>query len=74
MKIYFSHHHITIVSGFKGMSPKGIQDISPKKVVDYIEKYSNRDLLGARMKGQMPIPILDVLRYPLEVRKNILLF
>lgn len=56
-----------MVSGFKGPSTPSITDIAPIKVIDYIEKYSNRDMLGARMKGHMPIPVLEALRYPLEV-------
>lgn len=58
-----------MLSGFRSEAKISfnIEDIAPLKVVDYIAKYSNRDLLGARMKGELPIPILDVFRYPIEV-------
>lgn len=60
---------MTLLSGFKNepRSDLNVEDVAPSTVVDYIAKYSNRDLLGARMKGELPIPILDVFKYPLEV-------
>lgn len=63
-------HHVTLLSGFTNdvHTDTKIEDIAPAKVVEYITKYSNRDLLGARMKGELPIPILEVFRYPLEVK------
>uniref|UniRef100_A0A336LVZ4 CSON002584 protein n=1 Tax=Culicoides sonorensis TaxID=179676 RepID=A0A336LVZ4_CULSO len=63
------NHSVTLLTGFKSETSSGstLEDIAPKKVVEYISRYSNRDLLGARMKGELPIPILDVFRYPLEV-------
>lgn len=60
---------MTILSGFKSETTSlNIEDIAPIKVEEYITKYFNRDLLGARMKVELPIPILDIFRYPLEVR------
>jgi len=64
-------HKITLLSGFKNEKAT-IKEIVPKAVQSYIEKFSNRDMLGARMVGKLPVPIVDVLRYPIQVCKELL--
>lgn len=67
--INFRGHNVTFLNGFPADSPiAGLQEITPSGLVEYIQNYTNWDLLGARMRGDMPIGFWDVVRYPYEVR------
>lgn len=65
---FFRGHNVTFLSGFPAdFSVTGLQEISPAGLVEYIQNYTNWDLLGSRMRGEMPVSFWDVFRYPLEV-------
>ncbi|XP_034103166.1 UDP-glucosyltransferase 2 [Drosophila albomicans] len=60
-------HNITFLSGFPAdFHMEGLHEVSPMKLVEYIQNYTNWDLLGARMNGEMPIKPWDGLRYAFE--------
>lgn len=59
---------MTFLSGFPAdFSHDGLQEITPAGLVDYIQNYTNWDLVGARMRGDLPISLWDVMRYGFEV-------
>ena len=69
--LYFSGHNITFLSGFPAdFALDGLEEITPTTLVQYIQNYTNWDLLGRRMRGDMPIPLWDVLRYGFEVSSD----
>lgn len=45
----------------------GLYEITPAGLVEYIQNYTNWDLLGSRMSGEMPISVWDGFRYAFEV-------
>ncbi|CAO1440524.1 unnamed protein product [Diamesa serratosioi] len=60
-------HNITFLSGFPAdFALDGLEEITPTTLVQYIQNYTNWDLLGRRMRGDMPIPFWDVIRYGYE--------
>ncbi|XP_055920237.1 UDP-glucosyltransferase 2 isoform X2 [Eupeodes corollae] len=60
-------HNITFLSGFPAdFSINGLHEITPSGLVEYIHNYTNWDLLGARMSGEMPISIWDGIRYAFQ--------
>lgn len=63
-------HNITLLSGFRAdFAFDGLFEITPTGLVDYIQNYTkNWDLVGARMRGDLPISVWDIMRYPVEVR------
>lgn len=65
---FHSGHNITFLNGFQAdFQIEGLVEITPMSFVQYIQNYTNWDLLGRRMRNQQPVPIFDVLRYPIEV-------
>ena len=64
----YSGHNITFLNGFPAdFSLNGLHEITPSGLVEYIQNFTNWDLLGARMEGKLPLPAWDALRYPFEV-------
>ncbi|KAH8284233.1 hypothetical protein KR054_002704 [Drosophila jambulina] len=60
-------HNITFLSGFPAdFHIEGLHEITPAGLVEYIQNYTNWDLLGSRMAGDMPIKPWDGLRYAFE--------
>lgn len=60
-------HNITFISGFPAdFNIEGLEEVAPAGLVEYIHNYTNWDLLGARMAGEMPIKPWDGLRYAFE--------
>lgn len=95
---FCSGHNVTFLSGFPAdFHVDGLVEITPTSFVQYIQNYTNWDLLGEsltdmnakrvlcllliihflccnpgrRMRNLMPVPVFDVMRYPIEVRKKI---
>lgn len=59
---------MTFLSGFPAdFAHNGLHEITPAGLVDYIHNYTNWDLVGARMRGDLPISLWDVIRYGFEV-------
>lgn len=62
-------HNITFLSAFPpDFYLEGLEEITPAGLVFYVRNFTNWDLLGARMRGEDPLHILDILRFPYQVR------
>lgn len=60
------------MSGFIAESSEiGLHEVSPTGLVNYIQNFTNWDLVGARMRGDLPVSVWDVMRYPFEVYDNL---
>ncbi|XP_044313428.1 UDP-glucuronosyltransferase 2C1 isoform X1 [Drosophila rhopaloa] len=60
-------HNITFLNGFPAdFNIEGLHEVTPAGLVEYIHNYTNWDLLGLRMAGEMPIKPWDGLRYAFE--------
>lgn len=72
--ILFNHvrgHNITFLSGFPAdYSYNGIYEVTPSGLSEYIQNYTNWDLVGVRMEGKLPYSVWDVIRFAFEVCKN----
>lgn len=64
-------HNVTFLSGFLAdFEQDGLHEVTPAGLVNYIRNYTQDwDLVGARMRGDLPISLWDAIRYPLEVCK-----
>lgn len=61
------------MSGFPAdFALDSLTEVTPPSFAQFIQNYTNWDLLGKRMKGEMPVSFWDVLKYPIEVRLNLL--
>lgn len=61
-------HNITFVNAFPTDSPNSlIDEINPTNLVLYIKNFTNWDLLGPKLRGQMPVPIIDIFKFGYEV-------
>uniref|UniRef100_A0A4Y0ATD9 UDP-glucuronosyltransferase n=2 Tax=Anopheles funestus TaxID=62324 RepID=A0A4Y0ATD9_ANOFN len=61
-------HNITFLNGFPAdFTLHGLQEVTPSGLVEYIRNYTNWDLLGARMRGDMPLSLWDAFRYSWQV-------
>lgn len=60
---------MTFLSGFPADSnvQAGLEEVTPMALVEFIANFTDYDLLGARLRNQMPISAWDVIRYPVEV-------
>lgn len=66
----FRGHNVTFLSGFPAdYSVSGLHEITPAGLSEYIQNYTNWDLVGVRMSGKMPYTIWDVIRYAFQVSK-----
>jgi len=60
-------HNITFINAFPpDFYIPGLEEITPANLVFYVRNFTNWDLVGARMRGEEPVPMYDVLRYPYE--------
>ncbi|KAJ8927981.1 hypothetical protein NQ314_019509 [Rhamnusium bicolor] len=44
----------------------GLEEITPAGLVFYVRNFTNWDLVGSRMKGEEPVPPLEMVRYGYE--------
>lgn len=69
--VLFNHgrgHNITFLSGFPAdYSYNGIYEVTPSGLSEYIQNYTNWDLVGVRMEGKLPYSVWDVIRFAFEV-------
>ncbi|KAM7360680.1 UDP-glucuronosyltransferase 2C1-like [Cochliomyia hominivorax] len=66
-------HHITFVNGFKqDFHMKGLKEVTPNRLVNYINNFTDWDLVGTRLANKAPIPIWQALRYPAESCNSLL--
>ncbi|XP_017468663.1 PREDICTED: 2-hydroxyacylsphingosine 1-beta-galactosyltransferase [Rhagoletis zephyria] len=60
-------HNITFLNGFPSdFHINGLHEITPSGLVEYIQNYTNWDLLGSRMTGEMPLSFWDAFRYAFQ--------
>ncbi|CAH0400056.1 unnamed protein product [Chilo suppressalis] len=61
-------HNITLISAFPpDFHIEGLEDIAPDHLARYVRNFMSWDLVGARIRGEEPLPPLDIMRYPYEV-------
>lgn len=61
-------HNVTFLSGFPAdYSDSGLHEITPAGLSEYIQNYTNWDLVGLRMDGKLPYSVWDVMRFAFEV-------
>ncbi|XP_056630898.1 UDP-glucosyltransferase 2 [Diorhabda sublineata] len=61
-------HNITFINAFSAdFHMRGLEEITPVSVVFYVRNFTNWDLVGARMRGEEPVPPQDMVRYATEV-------
>lgn len=60
-------HNVTFLSGFPADSFNGIHEVTPAGLSEYIQNYTNWDLVGVRMEGKLPYSVWDVIRFAFEV-------
>ncbi|XP_055311033.1 UDP-glucosyltransferase 2 [Sitodiplosis mosellana] len=60
-------HNITFLSGFPAdYSDSRLHEITPAGLSEYIQNYTNWDLVGLRMDGKLPYSVWDVMRFAFE--------
>ncbi|XP_049825959.1 UDP-glucosyltransferase 2 [Aethina tumida] len=60
-------HNITFMNAFPAdFLMDGLEEITPTNLVFYVKNFTNWDLVGARMRGEEPVPVLDMVRYAYE--------
>ncbi|XP_037293404.1 UDP-glucosyltransferase 2 isoform X2 [Manduca sexta] len=60
-------HNITFISGFQpDFHLDGLEEIAPEGLVSYVRNFMSSDLVGARMRGEEPVAVTDILRYGYE--------
>ncbi|CAG4997159.1 unnamed protein product [Parnassius apollo] len=60
-------HNITLMSAFPpDFHIPGLEEIAPEGLASYVRGYMTFDLVGARMRGEEPLPLYDILRYGYE--------
>lgn len=61
-------HNITFISAFPAdFHTPGLEEIAPEGIISYVRSYMSSDLVGARMRGEEPLPVHDVIRYAYEI-------
>lgn len=65
----FRGHNITLISAFApDFHIPGLEEIAPEGLATYVRGYMTFDLVGARMRGEEPLPLYDILRYGYQVK------
>ncbi|CAH0726869.1 unnamed protein product, partial [Brenthis ino] len=60
-------HNITLISPYlPDFHLEGLEEITPEGLASFVRGYMTFDLVGARMKGEEPLPYLDIIRYGYE--------
>ncbi|XP_049875086.1 UDP-glucosyltransferase 2 [Pectinophora gossypiella] len=60
-------HNVTLISAFPpDFHIEGLEEMAPEGLVSYVRSYMSWDLVGARMRGEDPLPIKDIFRYGYE--------
>ncbi|CAH4031734.1 unnamed protein product [Pieris brassicae] len=60
-------HNITLISAFQpDFHLKGLEEIAPEGLASFIRSYMSLDLVGARLRGEEPLPYKDIVRFGYE--------
>nr|ASX94000.1 UDP-glycosyltransferase UGT50A4 [Zygaena filipendulae] len=61
------NHNVTFLSAFPpDFHIEGLEEIAPEGLVSYVRSFMSWDLVGARMRGEDPLPLKDIFRYGYE--------
>ncbi|KAL4713315.1 hypothetical protein ACJJTC_015302 [Scirpophaga incertulas] len=61
-------HNITFISAFPpDFHIEGLEEFAPEGLASYVRRYMSLDLVGARMRGEEPLPPKDIIRFPYEI-------
>ncbi|XP_034832850.1 UDP-glucosyltransferase 2 isoform X2 [Maniola hyperantus] len=61
------NHNITLISPFSpDFHIEGLEEIVPEGLASFVRGYMTFDLVGARMRGEEPLPYKDIIRYGYE--------
>ncbi|CAG9583081.1 unnamed protein product [Danaus chrysippus] len=61
------NHNITLLSPFTpDFHIDGLEEITPEGLMSFVRGYMTFDLVGARMRGEEPLPYMDIIRYGYE--------
>ncbi|CAH2267507.1 jg22595 [Pararge aegeria aegeria] len=64
---HFLNHNITLISPFSpDFHIEGLEEIVPEGLNSFVRGYMTLDLVGARMRGEEPLPYKDIIRYGYE--------
>lgn len=68
-------HNVTFINAFptEARNPF-IEEINPTNLVLYIKNFTNWDLLGAKLRGEMPVPVIDIFKFGYQVSEISILF
>ncbi|KAL1489744.1 hypothetical protein ABEB36_013679 [Hypothenemus hampei] len=60
-------HNITFINAFPSdFYMEGLEELTPTSYVVYVRNFTNWDLVGARIKGEEPVPLLDMIKFGYE--------
>ncbi|XP_072940025.1 UDP-glucosyltransferase 2 [Epargyreus clarus] len=60
-------HNITLISAFApDFHIEGLEEIAPEGLAAYVRSYMTLDLVGAKMRGEEPLSLTNILRYGYE--------
>ncbi|CAG9762358.1 unnamed protein product [Ceutorhynchus assimilis] len=60
-------HNITFLSAFPSdFYMEGLEEVTPSSYVVYVRNFTNWDLVGSRMRGEEPVPFLDMIKFGYE--------
>uniref|UniRef100_A0AAR5P7Z0 UDP-glucuronosyltransferase n=3 Tax=Dendroctonus ponderosae TaxID=77166 RepID=A0AAR5P7Z0_DENPD len=60
-------HNITFINAFPSdFYLEGLEEITPSSYVVYVRNFTNWDLVGARIKGEEPVPFVDMIKFGYE--------
>lgn len=60
-------HNITFLNAFPSdFIIEGLEEVTPASFVFYVRNFTNWDLVGAKMRGEEPVPLFDMIRYGYE--------
>lgn len=60
-------HNVTLLSAFPGDHDSPVEEISPLGFVLYVRNFTNWDILGPRIRGKDPVPLLQIFQYGYQV-------
>lgn len=65
-------HNITFLNAFPpDFTMPGLEEITPTNLVFFVKNFTNWDLVGARMRNELPVHPLDMIRYGYKVSKKL---
>ncbi|XP_046665677.1 UDP-glycosyltransferase UGT5-like [Homalodisca vitripennis] len=60
-------HQVTLVSAFPQDGDSPVEEVTPRKVEEAVISYSKLDMLGPKLRGEMPFRLSDIFDYVYSV-------